>query len=95
MTALDLTLAQQYADDPGVSTDRALVGQLLAEVRRLRALPVLASCGMCSQLGKDCGEYHCDALPMRDGEDGLEYYERTATRPDAPPPSWCPLRVTP
>lgn len=57
--------------------------RLIAEVRRLRALPVIATCDQCA---------HCDGHvvsptcmhPTRRGS--------VLARLGQPPPAWCPLR---
>ncbi len=60
---------------------------LLAEIDRLRALPVLLTCDPCRHL--DCtgdGEWFCnhDEVAPQDSDPRVR-------REDAPP-SWCPLR---
>lgn len=62
-------------------------GVLLAEIDRLRALPVIATCGECgyrsSRLGSEIGAVMrvcTNAYPPRE------------TDYDAAPPGWCPLR---
>lgn len=70
-------------------------GDLLAEVDRLRALPVLQRCGDCRHhepiTTSDPADYawcgHADAP-------GTEAYD-AKTKTDAAPPSWCPMRGVP
>jgi hypothetical protein len=58
---------------------------LLAEIDRLRALPVIATCGECGHVG--FGDYCCHPT-----FDGLEKHQRQELSHDAAPPSWCPMR---
>jgi hypothetical protein len=48
---------------------------------------------MCSQLGKDCGEYHCERLDLLPDETGYAFIERGKVDWRTPPPPWCPLRT--
>lgn len=69
---------------------RRTLGVLLAEIDRLRALPVLPTCGECpahAEVGDD----------GPNGADGIGYVcghheDLRATGPGDTPPSWCPLR---
>lgn len=63
---------------------------LLAEIDRLRALPVIATCGACpahAEVG-DEGPNGADGIGYVCGQ----HYELHATAPGDTPPSWCPLR---
>ena len=61
---------------------------LVAEVRRLRALPVIATCGGCVHLTErtEPGAWLCHHWEV-------VCNEPNDPRPDAAPPSWCPLRT--
>lgn len=77
-----LALARQYAEqEADTSTCRQLLRAALAEVDRLRRLPVLASCGDCRHFRDDTTD-SC-ALEARDlpGDDVV--------------PDWCPFRGKP
>lgn len=61
---------------------------LVAEVRRLRALPVIATCG-------DCSHFDGDSQRERGGGvccHGFRGDFVGDTNEENPPPSWCPLR---
>lgn len=65
-------------------TDRDKALELLAEIDRLRALPVIATCG-------ECG-WHVDSLGARDcGYPGM-CGAVGSVESDPAPPAWCPLR---
>lgn len=70
---------------------------LLAEVDRLRALPVIATCGDCRRAQQDIKRWRCE----HPGAPRLSVSERVGPGPtgDCPsvdpyaaPPTWCPLR---
>lgn len=68
--------------DIGPPKHEDAIGDLLAEIDRLRALPVLRTCGECAHCVTDLhvGEW-CD----RDEQ-------QRDTESESPPPEWCPLR---
>ncbi len=59
---------------------------LLAEIDRLRMLPVLSTCGDCGWLSSAMERAH----PVCDHPLSLD--KRTARGRDASPATWCPLR---
>lgn len=68
--------------DRGDTWDRTAV-DLAREVRRLRALPVLRTCGECGhRLPSFCDHPSIMSLPK--GRREIDY--------GAEPPSWCPFR---
>ena len=72
-----------------VSELLAMLDRLRAEIDRLRALPVIATCGEC--------KYRDDAGVHRESQEWCDH-PRLRPGPDAPvssdaaPPEWCPLR---
>jgi len=85
-------VARSVARVDGI-TDTSLVRDLLAEIDRLRALPVLRTCGECGRYGRaeaEDGHGPCyDERAAIATPDGLR---PAATVANAAPPSWCPLR---
>lgn len=71
------------------AVDRAAI-DLLTEIDRLRALPVLRTCGECGWCSEklDAQRTWCSnpRAPF-----ALDLVAR-AVEQDAPPPAWCPLR---
>ena len=78
LTAIERRLA--VAPDGWHPEMRALV----AEVRRLRALPVIQTCGGCRHLGHP----HDADLCMHRGRP----HDNARTNYEDAPPQWCPLR---
>ena len=73
-------------------------GQALAiEVRRLRALPVIATCGACAWCGPSSGGWSCDhprsIAAVQRAAPGCPQGGHVGH--DAPPPADCPLRGAP
>lgn len=66
----------------GDTWDRTAVA-LVREVQRLRALPVLATCGECRWCHESAG-----GTCMHD----RAHIEHEIDGADRPPPTWCPLR---
>lgn len=85
---------RRMADGSGPRSEQAAaIRRLASEVLRLRALPVLRTCGACASYGQaeaddGCGPCH-HAASLIATPHGLV---PAATMGDAPPPSWCPLR---
>lgn len=78
---------------------------LIAEVRRLRALPVIAECRICKwcvgfgnvsrTTKRFVGTWHCEHpdAPKDEGSSERSAWSRPmATNPNASPPATCPLR---
>ncbi len=76
-------VARSVARVDGI-TDTSLVRDLLAEIDRLRALPVMDVCGRCD----DC----CQALANGGAACMHPKIGYRATVASDAPPSWCPLR---
>lgn len=68
---------------------------LIAEVRRLCALPVIATCGACGwcRVSDDPGNVN-DRCAHPSAEQSGQWPEPDATIATCSPPSWCPLRGT-
>lgn len=80
--------------DAGHRPLRGAMAMALAEIDRLRALPVLATCGACGWCGPTSGGWSCDHPAS------IAAVQRTIpgcpqgghVEHDAPPPADCPLR---
>ena len=77
------------------------VRRLVAEVRRLRAMPVIATCGGCVALLVRPRPHRLDRVHLTERNEPNAWLchhwevrcnEPNDPRPDAPPPAWCPLR---
>jgi len=86
-------VALEHASTTHAGLPASDVSDLIAEVRRLLALPIIETCGMCARLEKDCGGYHCGGLWMVEGESGYSYIECGKVDWQAEPPAWCPLKA--
>lgn len=69
--------------------DRSSVVGLLAEIDRLRALPVLRMCGECGW--RRVGTSY-DGPVSYCGHDGMRRHLHDGGDCDFEPPAWCPLR---
>jgi hypothetical protein len=71
----------------------ASVETLEAEIVRLRALPVIATCGDCSHTYTyGGGNAHNEGLLHCTHDDSPDTVMDSMIALDAPPPDWCPLR---
>ena len=81
----------------GASIDTDMAA-LVAEVRRLRALPVIVTCRGCAH--RDMDECCHGAAPKSGARPATRYLPAMAgdyphILPDSAPPEWCPLRSKP
>ena len=92
LAAIEALSTKRHVEGAFCVATRRTVDQLVAEVRRLRSLPVIETCGACpvsasiaESFGPD-GEERGSA-PVCGMADDLR-----TTDHDAAPPDWCPLR---
>ena len=87
---MTLNAARKYAEKlRRRDADRAAIDRLRAEIDRLRALPVIATCGECGHASPRSRQSHlCDHPDVYDVPDPL----LLKIDHDAAPPVRCPLR---
>lgn len=87
---VSLSDLERRARDAWRTVTRDEVLGALAELRRVRALPVIATCHACPWVGPTSGGWSCDhdtSIERTGGPQGPR------VDPDAAPPSWCPMRA--
>ena len=73
----------------------ALLRAMGAEIVRLRALPVISTCGDCAHLDCGMGGAYCTRLPPGERRDVPQNPVPGPVGYGTPPPEWCPLRGAP
>ena len=94
LAAIEALSTKRHVEGAHCVATRRTVYQLVAEVRRLRSLPVIETCGACYHLGLKSAAKSPTFTCTKAKRDVYDTPSSEARKPPVPP-DWCPIRNRP